>query len=324
MAVLVVNYIFQFLMLIWISDFVVQPAVHSVQFIYSKFHERFFTVDGEFLQDAWDDATSPYDLLYKKELCHMVYSKFFFLWLILMLWVLIMVIEIRKIAKLLLDVFRVPACPSSHPELMVRAVRYGNTNGSTGSQMGDEDDDEEDDKHVIVGLTPFVRIFIFCAILVPKSVIGIWLMLLGMSWLSASESFSELILNALALQFVITIDDHLFEALLPETYRESMTKVVLHIPQRALSIEEQVAEDWAAWRTSTIYFIFFSSFSFIYLANLQFLPVLGVLPYFRHDMQEACEPFLQSHKSRLCFSGLDPQACFPYGHSSTLGDSDDL
>lgn len=302
MTLLVVNYIFQFMTLYYINDFVVQPSVHSVQFIYSKFHEKFFTVDGQFMQDAWDDATSDYDLIFKKELCHMVFSKFFFLWLVLMLWVLIMIIEFRKNAKLLIDVFRMPSCPSSHPELMVRAVGRGL----------DAEEVSDEDKLFIVGLTPFVRLFVFGVILVPKFVIALWLTILGMGWLSATESFSNLILNALALQFVISIDDHLFEALLPETYREEMRRVVLHIPKRSLSEKEQIREDWAEWRTSTVYFVFFAVFAFLYVRGFQCLPVLGVLPYFRNDMTEACEPYLAAGKQRLCHSGFD-EGCFPYG-----------
>jgi len=299
MVVLAVNYLFQFLMLYWIYDFVVQPSVHSVQHVYSTFHARFFNSDGQFLRDVWEDAESDWDIWFKKRLCHMAFSKFLFLWLVLMLWVMVMVIEFRKNAKLLLDVFKVPACPNSHPELMIKAAG------------GDDEDDE--DKLMVVGLTPFVRIVVFIIILIPKFVIGVALMMLGMSWLSAAESFSDLILNSLALQFVINIDECIFEALLPEAYRDDMQKVVLHLPRKKLTLREQVQEDWVQWKTSTFYFLFFSVFSFVYLKHLQFLPVIGILPYFRHDIAEACEPFLETHKTRICFGGYQSEDCFPYG-----------
>jgi len=302
LAVLIVNYFFQFLMLWWISDYVVQPSIHSVQHVYSTFHSRFFTIDGQFMRDTWDAAMSDWDVEYKKQLCHMVFSKFYFLWLVLMLWVMIMVIEFRKNAKLLLDVFRVPTCPGSHPELMIK-----------GTGGGFEESDADDDKILIVGLTPKLRICVFCVILIPKFVIGVCLMVLGMSWLSATESFSELILNSLALQFVINIDESIFEALLPEAYREDMKKVVIQIPRRRGNLEERIREDWAQWKTSTFYFFFFSVFTFVYIKHLQSIPILGVLPYFRHDISDACEPFLEANKQRLCFGGFSTQECFPYG-----------
>merc|ERR1719401_2196783 len=91
---------------------------------------------------------------------------------------------------------------------------------------GGLDETEEDDDEIwIVSLTPFVRWALLLMILVPKLLIGAALMMLGMIWLSATESFGELILNAVALEFVINIDDHLFEALLPKSYREDMLKV---------------------------------------------------------------------------------------------------
>lgn len=303
MAVLIINYIFQFMMLYWVSDFVVQPAVHKAQYIYATYHGRFFSMDGDFEHHVWDDADAEWDILYKKELCHMVFSKFYFLWVILMLWLIIMVIEFRSNAKLLLDVFKVPSCPGTHPELMLRNIGGGL--------------EDEDAKLLVVGLTPGVRIFIVVVILIPKFIIGFWLTIMGMCWLTVTDSFSDLILNSLALEFVICIDDHLFEALLPESYRDDMKNVVLHIPEKQLNEEEKVREDWLDWRSSSLYFIFFVGFSFTYLKYLQILPLVGVLPFFRHDLADACEPFLAEHKKRFCLGGLHAQACFPYGHDHT-------
>merc|ERR1712217_96665 len=100
-----------------------------------------------------------------------------------------------------------------------------------GSGGRNEENEYDSDKLLIVGLTPFVRILVFVFILIPKFFIGFVLMMIGMTWLSATESFSELMLNSLALEFVIRIDDHLFKALLPDRYREDMLKVMLRIPR---------------------------------------------------------------------------------------------
>merc|ERR1719401_2880047 len=214
---------------------------------------------------------------------------------------MIMVIEFRSNATLLINIFKVPACPNKHPELMIQG------------SGGNEENEYDSDKLLIVGLTPFVRILVFVFILIPKFFIGFFLMMLGMTWLSATESFSELMLNSLALEFVIRIDDHLFKALLPETYRQDMQKAMLNIPKFRKTLQEEISSETEQWRTSTFYFVFFMSFTFLYLKYLQRLPIMGVLPFFRNDIHHACEPFLQSHKSRLCSTTDSEGECFPYG-----------
>lgn len=301
MAVLLVNYLFQFLMLFWIFDFVVQPSVHSVQKVYQQFHAEFFTDDGQFVVERWDERQTKRDLRYKDQLCHMVFSNFTFLAFVLMLWVMIMVIETRKNMKLMMDLFRVPTCPNSHPELMIKS-----------SGGGFDDTEADDDSILIVGLTPFVRTVVILVIVLPKFIIGFSLTMMGMIWLSATESFSELILNSLALEFVISIDDHLFLALLPESYIKDMAKVKMQIPNNSHSLEEEVALDWQFWKTSTSFFIWIPTFVFTYIKCLQFLPMLGVLPYFKNDIAEACSPYLHVHKQRICQSGF-VSGCFQYG-----------
>merc|ERR1712176_1299685 len=100
---------------------------------------------------------------------------------------------------------------------------------------------------------------------------------MGMIWLSATESFSELILNSLALGFVITIDDRLFCALLPEQFREDMLKVKIRYPKEQQTLDEDVEEDVKDWITPTFFFIFIPVFVYVYIKSLQFLPMFGVL-----------------------------------------------
>jgi len=255
------------------------------------------------LIEEWDGRQSAIDMRFKQKLCDVVFSNFTFLAFVLMLRVMMMIIEFRTNWKLFFDiVYRVNTVPNSAPGDMVM--------GMGGGLEGSEDDDE---KILIVGLTPLVRIFTVGFIIVPKFVIGFFLMTMGMVWLSATESFSDLILNSLALQFVLSIDEHIFEALLPEPYRNKLAEQVhMRFPIKKKDIDEVNEEDWQYWKTSTIIFIFIPTFVFTYLKCLQFLPFLGVLPYFRSDIAESCAPYLESHKVRICPSGFSNN-CFPYG-----------
>jgi len=304
LTVLMVNYLFQFLMLWWIFDFVVQPSVHGVQKTYARYHGEFFSEEGEFDRGRWDGRTEEWDIAFKHHLCHMAFPKYTFLCFVLMLWVMIMVIEFRKNVSLLLSVYSLPVCPRSHPERMIK-----------GSGGGHDETEADDDKIFIEGLTPGIRTTIYLIILLPKFLIGILLCTLGLIWLSATESFSDLILNSLALEFVINVDDHLFEALLPLSYRENLGAdghVFMRIPVKPMDIDDMVAEDWAGWKSSTFFLLFIPVLCFGYLSYLQVLPVFGVLPNFDYDVGHACAAFLDRQKQRVCDNGFGKDDCFEF------------
>lgn len=305
LVVLGVNYVFQFLMLFWIFDFVVQPSVHSVQKYYARYHGEFFSDEGDFQRDTWDDTNGYWDQKFKKHLCHMVFPKFTFLSFVLMLWVMHMVIEFRRSAELLADLCKLPPCPNSHPELMIE-----------GTGGGFDETEADDDTLYVMALTPCVRCTVICLIIVPKFIIGSALTALGLIWLSATVSFSELILNSLALEFVINIDDNLYKALLPHKYRLDIQNVKMKVPHPHQTLEEQTEDDWRSWKTSTFFMLFIPCLVYSYLKYFQYLPVIGVIPDFMEDISTACEPFLIAHKTRLCASGLSSEECFEYGNQN--------
>merc|ERR1719379_661323 len=73
-----------------------------------------------------------------------------------------------------------------------------------------------DDTNVIVHLTRSIRTGLDVALIIPKVIIVTCLTIVGTVWLAATNSFSDLLLNAIALEFVIVIDEVLFNAILPE------------------------------------------------------------------------------------------------------------
>lgn len=305
LMILFVNYVFQFFLLYAITEHVVQPSVHRVQAVYQQFHAKYFSEDGDFLVEHWDaDVADIGDLRYKHRLCQMVFSNILFLSVILMLWVMIMVIEARKNLQLLVDLNRLPTSRDSRTSVVSIT--------SKGSGDGNDDEAEAEDKISIVSLTPCVRVLTILLIILPKFLINFGLTVIGMIWLSATESFSDVILNSLSLQFVVGINDHLFESCMPETYMEEIEKVVLSIPRKKLTLDEEVEQDWKSWKRSTFFFIFIPVFVFTYLKCLQFLPFIGILPYFKEDMNQACSSYLSEHTMRLCEDGFSHE-CFLYG-----------
>merc|ERR1740121_1091958 len=66
----------------------------------------------------------------------------------------------------------------------------------------------------IVGLTRWARVLLYLLVFLPKFAISCFLLHIGSRWL-ITGSFSDTILNSLALGFVIEIDDLLFATVLP-------------------------------------------------------------------------------------------------------------
>lgn len=302
MLVLLVNYMFQFLMLFWIFTYIVQPAVADVQRVYDQYHAEFFSVEGEFMHEVWNGRTTFDDARYKRNLCHVVFSRFTFLWFVLILWMTQMVIELRNNMTLTADLFHIAHCPNDKAEGMIQG---------TGGGL-DETDADDDELHV-VSLTPIVRWTIVFSIVIPKLLIGFSLTVMGMMWLSSTQSFSDLILNSLALEFVVRIDDNLYSALIPEHFKTDMGRVKLVYEKKQKTLTEEIHDDWVEWRTATIWLVVIPSFVFVYLKLAQGMPILGVLPYFQNDIAEACAPYLEREKMRICPDGFGSERCFAFG-----------
>jgi hypothetical protein len=220
--VLFANYFLQFGMLHFIKTFVVDPQ-KEVQ--------------------AASGVESLLDVL--------VRSHPAFLGVVLVLWTLTILIELRKV------------------EGFISALNSLKTAASLHDMIFPDHDSDGNETWEIKGLTKPVYWSIMIVITVPKVSIVIWLFLMGFDWLSSTVSPQNLILNALALAFVVNIDEQLFEALIPTCLKDKMQHVTLCEMKKMYATEEEEHEsiiqaEWASFRRSILYF---------------FLPILVSLGY---------------------------------------------
>ncbi|CAE8616778.1 unnamed protein product, partial [Polarella glacialis] len=190
--ILISNYVLQVAMLWFIWSYVTRPSVHKVQSLYKKFHEEVF-VDGAFDSDRFDSWPD------QDKICEVAFSNFFFMYAILCLWWCTILKDVRVIERLFRTVKAIPH--TLNPFEMI--------------QLPDEDQGESMVK--VQMLTPLVRGLVYGVIILPKLGISILLLLIGTVWLSATDSYADLILNAVALEFVINIDELLFQAMMPSS-----------------------------------------------------------------------------------------------------------
>merc|ERR1719215_924451 len=74
----------------------------------------------------------------------------------------------------------------------------------------------------IIQLACPVRYALFFLVWLPKTFIACVLLVIGTMWLAATGSVVDLILNSVALQFVVEIDETLFGAMFPGSVADRM------------------------------------------------------------------------------------------------------
>lgn len=284
-AVLIGNYAMQLGMLYWIYVYVVLPSVHAVESTYQNYHHEAFTREGTLKQDileSWsDDKMST--------LCGIAFNSFLFMFAVLCLWCFAMLNEVRKTYQLFSDIRKVPRSTAS--EEMI-------------------DNQQADGLVRVKSLTPFVRWSLYIVILLPKILICIGLLLIGLVWLTATDDFSDLILNAVSLEFVINIDNILFSACLPDSLIERIrvTKFCKFKRTVPRTLAQQESETMRDLVSSAGYF--FGSILFVYsfMTIGQTVPLLGVFPGYDHDIH--CPAYFEKITRQFCQAG---QECFPFG-----------
>jgi len=71
-------------------------------------------------------------------------------------------------------------------------------------------------RFIVAGLKPWLKVYIFCLQL-PRAALFGFLWWLGCRWLTATLSWSDLLLNGLALEFILNIDELLYKVMVPKT-----------------------------------------------------------------------------------------------------------
>lgn len=287
---LVFNYCLQLSLLVWSYTAVVAPAVRNVQQLYKEYHEECFDTDGSFNEAKWEE----WDSSKHEALCGMVISSFWFLYLMLCLWWMTMLNEFRKTDRIWRKFHAMPSTKDYERQIQR----------------------DEDGTQRVKRIVCEVRWFLYIVLILPKHVVSVGLLILGTWWLVSTESFGDLILNALALGFVIEIDELIFEAMFPAFMAEQIEKVKLW-RRRSPDPKEYQRVQWEHIRRSGIYWLVILVGVFVYLSFLQALPFVGVLPGYASDIQ--CTGYWQNQKTMVCNSWavFHGAQCFPYGSSGT-------
>jgi hypothetical protein len=280
-CVLATNYLLQGGMLYWIYTYVVLPSVHGVQKIYQEYHADVFDESGKYNKEKW----GGWEPEKQDELCSIAFSSYWFMFAILALWTYTMLIEVRKTERLMRDIKSVEDCTDLHDMI----------DQSSGSDR-------------IVKLTKGIDWILFLVIIMPKMIIGLGLLLIGCVWLMATDSFADLILNAVALEFVVNIDNLLFEAAMPASIVLKMEETKFWVKKSKMSTQEHHNKVAAGYYRSMFYFFGVWALVFLMMKYGQNIPYAGVFPGYAGDA--FCPTWQAENSARICMAG---ENCFPFG-----------
>lgn len=280
------NLFLQLAVLRWVTIYIVGNSVWTIQGQYAKFHREVFDKSGEFMQEAWKNWNGPRD-----ELCDAVINKRLFLGCILFLWIGRMLSEFKTCHRMYREIFNLPRAPRGTP--FKNCVVHGR-------QFPQEVE--------IVAMNRGVLVAIACLVLVPKVSVCLLLATLGCQWLTATLSFSDLILNALALEFIIGIDESILECFLPKRVKgrlESTKLTYVILLEDTVEAEEKAVID--DYKRNILYFCVGVLLTTVYVVYLQ-----QVLPFKNWgDIDEHCGEWYYNQYRPKC-SPFE-LGCFPYG-----------
>jgi len=173
---------------------------------------------------------------------------------------------------------------------------------------------ERNDQIEIIGMTCCSRFLLYVLVILPKLAINIILAGIGLQWLTSTENFADLILNALALEFVIGIDEQILEFFLPARCSQTLESTKFAYPSKgSMSSDEELRAMVWDYSRNIFYFCVTAALTFAYLNYGQ-----QVLPFHTFDIKEHCGLWFSNRFTPKC--AMFEHGCFPFGHGKSPHD----
>lgn len=144
----------------------------------------------------------------------------------------------------------------------------------------------EPQEFVIVGLPRYLKTMVVLCVILPRLGITGLLLWVGCRWLLATNNFAELILNAVALEFILILKEMMYQTLVPHRNK---------IDLRSTFIKHRWTEPADAWAfTNTICW---GVLAVIWVLSYMGIPhrMQGwqmVLPDYKWDVHDICAPWI--------------------------------
>jgi len=264
----------QVFLVVKVKSLVCAKSVHYIRERYSEYEEHMYSETDDQSRGKGEIMLENFESLdddFKAEVCQFPLTQPDFLFAMLFLWTLTIVCEVRRCIFWVRRFVFITETDSEghvhviHPEEVEGTETFGLDEGTTG----------------LKSLSIPMKAVILLLFVVQAST-ALFLLWVGCRWLTATPSFSDLILNGLALTFIVEIKDMLYEELLPKLFQEETEVIRVR--------REAVDRNWFGM-DSLLAPIFWAVLSALWVVLYMFY-FQAVLPDYRWDVKGPCYKFL--------------------------------
>jgi hypothetical protein len=269
----------QMYMIYFVRQLMTSKAVNSIRHVYSLYEKAMYPnhttivfrggvgyhrgVDG-FLVSANFDLLSDDD---KEQICEIPLSEPYFLFAVLLIWTMTCMEQIRS------------------TEIRFRSMIWETKTVTKMSEgvRGDEDSK----KQLITGLTRLVKAMLVVTVFFPQVLITCVLLWLGCRWLCATNDLGELLLNAVALEFILQLKDLIYNVLVPVRAKMEVQNTFIDNTRDP----KYVASSFASFFLDYLWGLGSVLFTAMYMCFFQ-----NVLPNYNWDIRDMCDVFLRKQR----------------------------
>jgi len=229
----------QVFLLSQVKRFVSAQAVHDIRIAYDVYEHTMYggqtwtmSKNPTLERRGLGGKTGPYFNVSKfQELthdeqsaaCRIPLSQPWFFFSVLYIWALTCCAEIRKCVELF------------HAFLLLtpRVASVADTLSRLENDLQKDGPETDSSTMVISGLPLSMKVILFVFVIIPRFCITSFLLWVGCRWLLATTNFSDIILNAVALEFILCLKDLLYLAVVPRRNVIAVENLFVHIePER--------------------------------------------------------------------------------------------
>jgi hypothetical protein len=279
----VVTVFIQAYLLSKITTFVTARAVHDIRESYDQYEmamcgqdNTYLTVNGK--NRCKDDNAFPsldealtrlnnMDGFTRDNVCRIPLSQPMFFGVVLMIWTLIVLGELRKALNFQIQILMLETLDSMADSMV----------HETG---------EDAYSGIITGMTWPFKVLVTVLMFIPRTSIAVYLLWVGCRLLLATTSFSDLIMNAVGLEFVLLIKDTLYFALVPARSHLDLTLT------KITPYPKKLTPHWFNFASSFFFFGVSLVWVLLYMYHFQ-----SVLPDYKWDVHEVCIQYIKERYS---------------------------
>lgn len=271
-----VNIFIQAFLVINVKWFVTAKYVHDIRNAYDIYEREMYGgevelspngeargIGGEFGQHFHAENFNDLTAAEKEQVCAIPFSQPWFFKTVLLIWALNIVPELRTILDLFVRLIWNPDTVASMEHAIERIPGTAQ-------------------HYVVHSLTRPVKLIIVVCMLLPRLVITLVLLWLGSRWLCATNNFEYLVLNSVALAFILGLPTLVYNAVVPARNKREVTYVKMDMQKES---EEPAPRNFIcpfAWG------LLVCAWVQIYFECLQ-----QVLPDYEFDVRDSCVQYIK-------------------------------